>query len=116
MSKVKISYRCTQNLARKISAHNSKIIQGNSETEKGGCNCTVKDECPVDGECQKMGVVYQAEVIREDNQVDTYIGLAATTFKARYSNHASSFRTRNPKNSTTLSKYVWGLQDQNIRY
>ena len=115
-SKVKMSYRCTQNLARKISTHNSKIIQGNSEPEKGGCNCRVKNECPVGGECQKRGVVYQAEVTREDNKVDTYVGLAATSFKDRYSNHTSSFRTRNPKNSTTLSKYIWGLQDQNIGY
>ena len=111
-----MSYRCTQNLARKISAHNSKIIQGdsNSESEKGGCNCRVKNDCPVGGECQRMGVVYQAEVTRDDGKVDTYIGLAATSFKDRYSNHTSSFRTRNPKNSTTLSKYIWGLQDQNI--
>ena len=63
-----------------------------------------------------MYIVYQAEVTREDNKVDTYVGLAATSFKDRYSNHTSSFRTRNPKNSTTLSKYIWGLQDQNIGY
>ena len=64
----------------------------------------------------KTGVVYQAEVKREDNIVDTYVGLSATSFKDRYRNHTSSFRTRNPKNSTTLSKYVWGLEDQGIRH
>ena len=114
-SKVKMSYRCTQNLARKISSHNSKIIHANSSEERGGCNCRVKGNCPVGGQCQKTGVVYQAEVKSED-KVETYIGLSATSFKDRYSNHTSSFRTRNPKNSTTLSKYVWGLQDANIEY
>ena len=117
-SKVKISYRCTKNLARKINAHNSKILKtnANNEVESGGCNCRVKENCPVEGECLKKGVIYQAEVSRNDNIVDTYIGLAATTFKERWSNHCSSFRTRNPKNSTTLSKYVWGLQDKKIEY
>ena len=28
----------------------------------------------------------------------------------------SSIRTRNPNNSTTLSKYVWELQDKKIGY
>ena len=117
-SKVKMSYRCTKNLARNISSHNSKIIQAgkNSEVENGGCNCRVKSNCPVEGECLKRGVIYQAEVTRDDNVVDNYIGLAATSFKARWSNHCSSFRTRNPQNSTTLSKYVWGLEDKNIGY
>ena len=47
---------------------------------------------------------------------ETYVGLAATSFKERWRNHKSSFKTRNPKNSTTLSKYIWGLQDQKIGY
>ena len=113
-----MEYRCTKNLARKISAHNSKIVHSDSggTEERGGCNCRVKANCPVGGQCQKTGVVYQAEVKREDNIVDTYVGLSATSFKDRYSNHTSSFRTRNPKNSTTLSKYVWGLEDQGIRH
>ena len=51
---------------------------------------------------------------RDDNVVDTYIGLAATSFKDRWRNHTSSFRTRNPNNSTTLSKYVWELEDKGI--
>ena len=117
-NKVKMSYRCTTNLAKKIKAHNSKIIKANSKTEeqKDGCNCRKKNECPVPGECLKQGVIYQAEVCREDNKVDTYVGLAATSFKERWRNHKSSFKTRNPKNSTTLSKYIWGLQDQKIGY
>ena len=61
-----MSYSCTQNLARKISSHNSKILQTNSNgQEEKGCNCRVKANCPVGGQCQKTGVVYQAEVKRE---------------------------------------------------
>ena len=67
-----MSYRCTQNLARKISSHNAKIIHENSSEERGGCNCRVKANCPVGGQCQKTGVIYQAEVKSED-KVETYV-------------------------------------------
>ena len=70
----------------------------------------------MNNQCQKKGVIYQAEVKSEDNRIEKYIGLAATTFKERYSNHMSSIRTRNPKNSTTLSKYIWSLEDKGVGY
>ena len=120
-SKIKMSYRCTPNLARKISAHNSKILNQNPEKEaeittKLECNCRKKDECPVGNKCLQSGVVYQATIRRGDRKVDTYIGLSAPPFKDRWRNHNSNFKTRNPKNATGLSKYIWGLQDQNISY
>ena len=120
-SKVKMSYRCTANLARTISAHNSKILnearnRQEREAIKKECDCRTKSECPVGQKCLQEGVVYQAKINRSDGQTDTYIGLTATSFKARWRNHKSSFKTRNPKNATALSKHVWGLQDQNINY
>ena len=33
-----------------------------------------------------------------------------------YINHKSNFKTRNPKNSTRLSKHIWKLEDENIGY
>ena len=114
-SKVKMSYKCTPNLARKISGHNSKILnltEGDTESKK--CDCR-KGPCPVQGNCLQKGVVYQA-TIKRGGMEDTYIGLTATSFKARWRNHNSNFKTRNPKNATTLSKFIWNLQDQNIDY
>ena len=61
-------------------------------------------------------VVYQATVKRGDGVEDTYIGLTSTTFKERWSNHKSNFRTRNPKNACGLSRYIWKLQDDQIKY
>ena len=29
------------------------------------CNCRVKDMCPLDGQCQTSGFIYQAPVIRQ---------------------------------------------------
>ena len=110
-----MSYRCTKNLASRISIHNSNIINPNCEGNSG-CNCRVSNECPVDRKCLQSGVVYQAIIAREDGIIDTYVGMTANSFKDRWRNHMSSFRTRNPNNSTTISKYIWDLQDKNIQY
>ena len=118
-NKVKMSYRCTPNLARKISAHNSKILNpptdGSQGASKKECNCR-KFVCPVEGKCLQEGVVYQATIKRGDGQKDTYIGLTANSFKDRWRNHRSNFKTRNPKNATALSKHIWKLEDQNIQH
>ena len=114
---VKMSYRCTPNLSRKISAHNSKMLNPKVEQEdKKECNCRKKNECPVENKCLQEGVIYQATVQRGDNRTDTYIGLTATAFKDRWRNHKSSFKTRNPKNATGLSRYIWNLQDKKIDF
>jgi hypothetical protein len=117
-NKVKMSYRCTANLARKISGHNAKILSStqNNEEPKKECNCRKKDECPVQGKCLQAGVVYQATVTRQDDRVDTYIGLSEPPFKDRFRNHKSSFKTRNPKNATALSKHIWKLEDENVQF
>ena len=82
--------------------------------KKKECNCRNKDNCPVVGKCLNKGVVYQAAVDRADGVVDTYIGMTANTFKERWTAHKSNFRTRNPKNATCLSRYIWKLQDDKI--
>ena len=116
-----MSYRCTPNLSRQISGHNSKVLsefrksQGPQKIEKE-CNCRKKNECPVDGKCLQEGVVYQATIRRGDRQTDTYIGLTATSFKDRWRNHKSNFKTRNPKNATALSKHIWALEDKGITH
>ena len=115
-NKVKMSYRCTPNLARKVSAHNAKIMKSKPEKIQRECDCRIKENCPVENKCLRKGVVYQATITRDDQKIDTYIGLTATTFKERWRNHRSNFKTRNPKNSTSLSKYVLQLQDQNVGF
>ena len=114
-----MSYRCTANLSRKISGHYAKILKpnhNNTQVPPKECNCRKKYDCPVQGKCLPEGVIYQDTVNREDGIVDTYIGLSAPPFKDRWRNHRSSFKTRNPKNSTLLSKHIWKLEDEDIGY
>ena len=66
-NKVKMSYRCTANLASSTQ---------NNEEPKKECNCRKKNECLVQGKCLQSGVIYQATVTRQDDRVDTYIGLS----------------------------------------
>ena len=47
-----------------------------------------------------------------DNSETTYIGSAGNSFKERY----TSFRNRKYEHSTTLSKFIWSLEDQNKAY
>jgi hypothetical protein len=86
------------------------------QVDQKECNCRKKNECPVENKCLQEGVIYQATVERGDNRTDTYIGLTAKAFKDRWRNHKSSFKTRNPKNATGLSRYIWNLQDQKIDF
>ena len=69
------------------------------------------------GNCLQSSVVYQATVIRNDNNTsETYIVLTETDFKTRHRNHTASFRHAKHKNSTELSKHMWTLKNDNIDY
>jgi len=79
------------------------------------CNCRTGNTCPLNGQCLTPNVIYQAEV-KCDGQAETYVGLTANSFKARFNNHKSSFNNENKRLSTELSKYVWSLKDQGKDY
>ena len=113
-----MSYRCTVNLGQKIAAHNAKILKAKTvqEVEPRMCNCRNKNLCPVGNKCLTKCCVYQAVVTRVDGVVDSYVGLTENTFKDRWTKHKSSFKTRNPKNASGLSRYIWKLEDDNVGY
>ena len=50
------------------------------------------------------------------NKKETYIGLTATQFKARYRNHLMSFRHEKRRNETELSKHLWQLKEANKEF
>ena len=70
----------------------------------------------MENKCLTNSVVYQAIVKRTDGVTDSYVGLTENTFKDRWTKHKSSFKTRNPKNASGLSKYIWKLDDECVDY
>ena len=88
---IKISYSCTRNMKSIISSHNKQILT--SKNKQVGCNCRVKNSCPLDNKCLTSQLIYQADVANNlDDESKYYLGLAETTFKERYGNHKSSFK------------------------
>ena len=72
--------------------------------------------CPLAGSFQTKSVVYQATVVREDNQkTETYTGLTSRRFKDRFYEHTSDMNNRHYE-GTSLSNYVWKLKDDGIPF
>ena len=117
---LKLSYSCMPNVTQIIPGHNKTILRKAAQTPQDQatktCNCRKKDECPLKGTCLSEGVIYQATVTSLNNRSETYVGLTATNFKARWINHQTSFNNEISKNSTELSKYIWALKSKNERY
>ena len=108
----KISFSCTRNMKSIISSHKKQILTPKSK--QVGCNCRDKNSCRLDNKCLTSHLIYQGNVTNNlGNEYNYYLGLAATTFKERYSNHKSSFKNDNSKNRTELSNYVWSLRENN---
>ena len=67
-------------------------------------------DCPVPGECDSNGVIYQATVKSEGVKDEMYVGLAKN-FKKRFAGHKSHLLKRLEKGNTTLSTYFWKETD-----
>ena len=112
---IKVSYSCMQNMQSIIATKNKKLLGENMKLEEKGCNCRKnKNECPLGNKCLTECLVYKAEITSE-NTVKSYIGMASTSFKARFSNHKQSFGNRNQR-PTSLSNYIWNLKDRGKPY
>ena len=107
---VKVSYSCTKNIAAHISSHNKKVL--NSTRPQKPCNCRA-EECPVNGECQKEGVVYEATLESEKKQW-IYFGSTGNTFKERYAGHKQDLKNQT-RAGTTLSNKYWELKTSTTR-
>ena len=118
---IKLSYSCMTNVKQIIDGHSKAILKmaETAQLQKDGgktCSCRKKEDCPMNGEClvsEVVWVVYQATVTIRDKK-ETYTGLKATQFKARYRNHLMSFRHEKRRNETELSKHLFSLRDHNV--
>ena len=95
-----------------LSSHSKQILT--TKNKQVGCNCRVKNSCPLDSKCLTPQLIYRAEVTDNlDNEFMYYLRLAETTFKERCSNQKSFIKNENSKNSTELWKYVSSLRENN---
>ena len=111
---IKVSYSCTPSMEKIISSRNKKLLS-TPQAEERMCSCPRNNPCPLDGKCLAKNVIYEAEVTQEDQTKNHYTGLCSTTFKARFGIHKQSFKNEN-LNQTSLSKFIWELKKQNVRY
>ena len=112
-SVIKFSYGSTRNMKAHIAAHNIKLLN-NKEKEDTfrGCNCRVKCDCPLDGQCQTKSVVYKATVTTNQPRFKrrTYTGMTEEFFKTRWNRHNFDIRHKESK-GTTLSNYIHKIKD-----
>ena len=110
------------NMKSIISSHNKKALKSVESTEQAKlCNCRVKNECPLNGECLTPAVVYKA-LVNNNDCLREYTGCTEPEFKTRWRNHKSSFKTEWKRTDSKLSVYVWelrekyGINDPNITW
>ena len=113
---IKVSYSCMGNMKSLINRHNAKILQAEAPTEAKGCNCRKNSTCPLNGACLTESLVYKATVLAENHKPQTYIGMTEHNLKTRFRNHKMSFENPNYRSSTTLSKYIWDLKEEETNY
>ena len=58
----------------------------------------------------------RGSVCMRDYNGSHFCRICETSFKLRYRNHVCSFRNELYKHATELSKYIWTLNDQNVKY
>ena len=112
---VKVSYSCMKHMDSIISGYNHNI--SNPKQKPFGSNCRKKDSCPLTGEFLTPKVIYCADVSNEaNNDQKFYFGLAETTFKERYNNHKRDVKYIKYQYNTELTKYIWNLKKNSIKY
>jgi len=110
---VKVSYSCTENMEKIIKGHNNNINATATDPLKA-CNCNNKASCPLDGKCRSTNVIYKCTVSAPNKNDKVYIGLTEGEFKSRFYTHKQSFTKKKYAKSTSLSKYIWELKENNI--
>ena len=79
--------------------------------ESKPCNCRVKSECLLNGQCQVTDIKYKCTVLSPDKPNKVYLETAEGDFKKRFYNHRKWFNNEDSAFDTTLSKYIWELKE-----
>ena len=123
---IKISYSCLPNFDAILKGINTnKLNTAMTKTDKptnmknicnsdGVCNwgCIAKDKC------EEKSVVYKATVHVNNGEIykRTYVGMTEGKLKDRISKHYTDFKHKRYSNSTTLSSFIWKLQEDSSTF
>ena len=128
---ITVSYCCLPNMNNIISSHKRNLLNSKSNStqdtsDKRQCNCrSGPSSCPLNGQCLATSIIYKAivesEAPQKQNDISKvnyaeYIGQASNTFKERYNNHQLSFKHEKYESNTGLSKYIWNLKRNHIKF
>ena len=100
-------------MAAIISRHNKALLAQRIEPANtvAPCNCRVKTSCPMKGQCRESSIIYKA-TLTSDGIAKSYYGCSETEFKTRfYNDNYQSFKYRQKRNATELSKAFWQAKD-----
>ena len=59
---IKVSYNCTENTSQILKRHIKKVTRI-KQHHQSGCNCRIKTECPLNGDCRKEDVIYKCTAL-----------------------------------------------------
>ena len=68
---IKISYSYLRNIISIIPSHNRNMSSPNQQPFEW--NCRVKNECPLNGNCQTPSVIYRADVVNNSNDEENIL-------------------------------------------
>ena len=66
----------------------------------------------MEGKCRSEDIIYKCVVAATGHPQKVYLGTAEGDFKQQYYNHKKSFENRKNANETSLSKYIWKMEDK----
>ena len=110
-----MSYSCMSNISSIISEHNKNLL--NPTVTQYGCNCQIREDCPLQNQYLTPDIIYRADVYCEANKdYKFYFGVAQTPFKERFRNHNRDINHKQYINCTELPTYIWSLKDAGTQY
>ena len=99
-------------MAAILSTHNKSIVALKNVTAHPPSNCRRKAECILNGNCRKKAIINKESISTDDNDSPKCnYDCCETEFKCRFYNHRQTFKNKQKRYTTKLSKAFWEAID-----
>ena len=103
------------NISSIISGHNKNLL--NPTVSQYGCNCRIKEDCPLQNQFLTPNIIYGVDVkCKANNNYNFYLGVAQTIFKEIFQNRKRHFSQRQNSKSEELFKCIRSLKHAGTPY